>query len=293
VKTLGEIKNINMIDKVYLCAICNIESGTCSEDCKFCTQSIKYQANIQRYKHKEIKQIVNEAKIAYKNKAIGYCLVTAGVGLDDKRLEFVCKAASAVKKDVPNISLIACNGIASKEQLKELKNNGIEHYNHNLETSKEYYNKICTTHTWESRYQTCLNVKEVGLNLCTGGIFGMGEIQKDRLSMLKSIKELKPLSVPINFFHPNEALPINKNSLSKDESFNLIKLTREILGDEVMIMVAGGRENMFQEQQYEIFKYGANSIVIGNYLTTNGKVASLDLENLAKLNITIAKDCNR
>ena len=282
-----------MIDKVYLCAICNIESGTCSEDCKFCTQSVKYQANIQRYKHKEIKQIVNEAKIAYKNKAIGYCLVTAGVGLNDKRLEFVCKAANAVKKEVSNISLIGCNGIASKEQLKELKNNGIENYNHNLETSKEYYNKICTTHTWNSRYQTCLNVKEAGLNLCTGGIFGMGETQKDRLSMLKSIKELDPLSVPINFFHPNEALPINKNSISRDESFNLIKLTRETLGDEVMIMVAGGRENMFQEQQYEIFKYGANSIVIGNYLTTNGKVASLDLDNLEKLNINIAKDCNR
>ena len=282
-----------MIDKVYLCAICNIESGTCSEDCKFCTQSVKYQASIQRYKHKEIKQIVNEAKIAYKNKAIGYCLVTAGVGLDDKKLDFVCKAASAVKKEVPNISLIGCNGIASKEQLKELKNDGIEHYNHNLETSKEYYNQICTTHTWESRYQTCLNVKEVGLNLCCGGIFGMGETQKDRLNMLKSIKELEPLSVPINFFHPNKALPINKNNISRDESFNLIKLTRETLGDEVMIMVAGGRENMFQEQQYEIFKYGANSIVIGNYLTTNGKVASLDLDNLEKLNLSIAKDCNR
>ncbi len=281
-----------MIDKIYLCAISNIQSGTCNEDCKFCTQSVKYQADIQRYKNKPIKEIVQEAIIARQNKAIGYCLVTAGAGLDDRRLEFVSQAASAVKKAVPDISIIACNGIASKEQLKELKKAGVDNYNHNLETSQEYYSSICTTHTWEDRFQTCLNIKEVGLNLCTGGIFGMGESQKDRISMLNSIKELNPMSVPINFFHPNKALPLTQNTLSKDEAFSLIKLSRETLGDDVMLMIAGGRELTFQEQQYDIFKYGANSIVIGNYLTTNGKMASQDLENLEKLNINIATSCH-
>ena len=281
-----------MIDKVYLCAICNIQSGTCNEDCKFCTQSVKYQADIQRYKNKPIKDIVQEAIIARQNKAIGYCLVTAGAGLDDRRVEFVSQAASAVKKAVPDISIIACNGIASKEQLKELKKAGVDNYNHNLETSKEYYSSICTTHTWEDRFQTCLNIKEVGLHLCTGGIFGMGETQQDRISMLNSIKELNPMSVPINFFHPNKALPLTQNTLSKDEAFSLIELSRKTLGNEVMIMIAGGRELTFKEQQYDIFKYGANSIVIGNYLTTNGKLASQDLENLEKLNIPIATSCH-
>jgi len=281
-----------MIDKVYLCAICNIQSGTCNEDCKFCTQSVKYQADIQRYKNKPIKDIVQEAIIARQNKAIGYCLVTAGAGLDDKRVEFVSQAASAVKKAVPDISIIACNGIASKEQLKELKKAGVDNYNHNLETSKEYYSSICTTHTWEDRFQTCLNIKEVGLHLCTGGIFGMGETQQDRISMLNSIKELNPMSIPINFFHPNKALPLTQNTLSKNEAFSLIELSRRILGNDVMLMIAGGRELTFQEQQYDIFKYGANSIVIGNYLTTNGKLASQDLENLEKLNIPIATSCH-
>ncbi|MCK5293089.1 MAG: biotin synthase [Arcobacteraceae bacterium] len=281
-----------MIDKVYLCAICNIESGTCSEDCKFCTQSVKYQADIQRYKHKSIEDIIKEAKIAKENQAVGYCLVTAGAGLTDKKLEFVCKTAHAVKKAVPDINIIACNGIASVEQLKELKSAGVDNYNHNIETSKEFYPSICTTHDWDSRFQTCLNIKEVGLQLCTGGIFGMGESEQDRISMLKSIKELNPISVPINFFHPNDALPLTKNTLSVEEAFNLIKLTRDTLGDEVMLMIAGGREITFKEKQYDIFNYGANSIVIGNYLTTNGKTASTDLENLKKLNITIAQDCN-
>lgn len=279
------------IKKVYLCAICNIESGTCNEDCKFCSQSVKYQANIQRYKHKSIEEIVKEAKIAKENKAIGYCLVTAGVGLDDRRLEFVCEATHAVKKAVPNISIIACNGIATIEQLKELKKVGVDNYNHNLETSKEFYKNICTTHDWDSRYQTCLNIKEVNLNLISGGIYGMGETNKDRIDMINSIKELSPMSVPINFYHPNSALPLTQNTLEQKEAFNLIQQTRDILGDDIRVMIAGGREMIFKENQYDIFKYGANAIIIGNYLTTNGKTASADLENLKKLNITIVDNC--
>jgi len=281
------------IKKVYLCAICNIESGTCSEDCKFCTQSVKYQADIQRYKNKSIDDIVKEALIAKQNQAIGYCLVTAGVGLTDKRVDFVCEATKSVKKAVPDINVIACNGIASIDQLKELKKAGVDNYNHNLETSREFYETICTTHDWDSRYQTCLNVKEVGLNLCTGGIFGMGESMQDRISMLNSIKELQPMSTPINFFHPNEALPLTKNTLTKEKAFELIKLTRQTLGEEIMLMIAGGREITFEENQYDIFKYGANAIVVGNYLTTNGKFASQDIENIKNLGLTIATDCER
>ena len=278
-------------NEIFLCAICNCESGTCSEDCKFCTQSVKYKANIDRYKFKDIKDIVNEAKIAYANKAIGFCLVTAGLGLTDKRIEFVSAAAHAVRKEIPDINIIGCNGTASKEQLKQIKESGVNKYNHNLETAKEFYNQICTTHSWDSRYQTCLNAKEVGLDLCTGGIFGMGESYENRISMLKSIKELNPMSMPINFFHPNEALPIKANTLTKQEAFDMIKYTREFLGEDIMLMIAGGRENTFKDDQYKIFEYGANAIVVGNYLTTQGKLASKDLEELEKLNMTIATYC--
>ena len=278
-------------DKIYLCAICNVQSGTCNEDCKFCTQSVKYKADITRYKEKSLEDILTEAKIAKANKAIGYCLVTAGAGLDDKKIEFISKIAYTLKKELPDLGLIACNGIASYEQLKQLKESGIDNYNHNLETSKEFYPSICTTHSWDDRFQTCLNVKSVGLNLCSGGIFGMGEKDEDRISMLNSIKELQPKSVPINFFHPNEALPLTKNSLEPQEALNLIKISRQILGDEVMLMVAGGRERTLKERQYDIFEYGANSIVVGNYLTTSGKIASKELEDLEKLGFNIAVDC--
>lgn len=277
--------------KIYLCAISNIQSGTCNEDCKFCTQSVKYKADIQRYKEKAVEQIVEEAKKARANKAIGFCLVTAGKGLTDERVEFVSRAAHAVKKENLGLKIIACNGTATKEQLQELKKAGVDNYNHNLETSKQFYPKIVTTHTWDERYQTCLNVNEVGLKLVCGGIFGLGETQGDRVSMLESIKSLNPMNVPINFFHPNKALPIVENSITKDEAFKLIELTREMIPNAHKIMVAGGRELMFGEEQYKIFEHGANSFVIGDYLTTAGKSANKDLEELEKLGYEIAQNC--
>jgi biotin synthase len=279
--------------EIYLCAISNIESGTCNEDCKFCTQSVKYKADIERYKRKDIDLIVEEAKKARENKAIGFCLVTAGKGLTDDRLEFVCKAAHAVSKEDLGLKIIACNGTATLDQLKELKKAGVANYNHNLETSKDFYKNICTTHTWEERYQTCLNAKEAGLNLVCGGIFGLGETPEDRISMLNSIASLEPMNVPLNFFHPNEALPIVKNSVTREEAFSLIELAKEMIPNAHKIMIAGGREIMFQEEQYDVFNHGANSIVIGDYLTTTGNAVQKDIEALESLGYTIAHSCTK
>jgi len=277
-----------MKDKIFLCSICNINSGTCLEDCKFCSQSVRYKADIDRYKQKEIELILEEARVARDNGALGFCLVTADKGLNDKTLEFVCNTAKILTKEVPELRLIACNGTASVEQLLTLKEAGIKAYNHNLETSRDFYPQICTTHSWDERYKTCKNVKEAGLVLISGGIFGLGESQEDRVSMLESLKELNPTSVPINFYHHNEALKLQPNSITTDEALELIKLTRETITDAERIMVAGGRELMFKDRQNEIFKYGANSIVIGNYLTTSGRVMSKDLEMLKSLGLNIA-----
>ncbi|AXX88376.1 biotin synthase [Malaciobacter marinus] len=278
--------------EIFLCAICNIESGTCNEDCKFCTQSVKYKADIQRYKKKAIEQIVKEAKMAKENNANGFCLVTAGKGLTDKRLAFVCEAAQAVKKENLGLILIACNGTASVEQLETLKEAGVDAYNHNLETAQDFYKEIVTTHTWEERYETCKNVKEVGLRLICGGIFGLGETQEQRVSMLESIASLEPMNVPLNFFHPNEALPLVENSVSKEEAFELITLARKMVPNAKKIMVAGGRELMFGDEQYKIFEKGANAFVIGDYLTTQGKSPKDDMHELEKLGFKVARERN-
>ena len=277
-----------MASKIFLCSICNINSGTCNEDCKFCSQSVKYSADIERYKQKPIENIIEEAIAAETSGALGFCLVTAQKGLTDKTLSFVCEVAQAVKAEVPRLRLIACNGTATLEQLLVLKEAGVKAYNHNLESSKRYYEEICTTHSWEERYETCQNVNKAGMVLITGGIFGMGENQEDRISMLQALATLNPTSVPINFYHHNDALPLKENNLTTDEALGLVRLSKKIIPNADRIMIAGGREMMFKERQGEIFEAGANAIVVGNYLTTSGREKSKDLEMLKNLGLQVA-----
>jgi len=152
-----------MTEEIFLCSICNINSGTCLEDCKFCSQSVRYKADIDRYKQKDIDLILQEARQARDSGALGFCLVTADKGLNEKTLTFLCNVARTVTTEVPELRLIACNGTASLEQLLVLKEAGIKAYNHNLETSEDFYKEICTTHPWSERYETCQNVNKSGL----------------------------------------------------------------------------------------------------------------------------------
>ncbi len=280
-----------MTKEIFLCSICNLSSGSCAEDCGFCTQSAKHHADIIRYRYKEIDQIVLEAKNATSYGALGFCLVTSGLGLDDKKLAFVCEAAKAVRKALPSIHLIACNGLATLDQLKALKDAGVNSYNHNLETSQRYYEKICTTHRWQERYETCLRVKESGLFLCSGGIFGLGESPEDREMFIQSIKELSPATMPLNFYHHNPALPLKANPLSEEEALEIIKKVRVAL-PQTMLMVAGGREITFKNRQCDIFAAGADAIVIGDYLTTKGQPPKADLDMIKSLGYGIATQCH-
>jgi len=281
-----------MKKEIFLCAINNILSGTCKEDCKFCTQSVRYHADIERYNYKSIETIVTEAKRAKAHGALGYCLVTAGKGLDDKKVDFVARAAQAIKKEVNNLNLIACNGTATSEHLRYLKDHGIDSYNHNLETSQAYYETICTTHSWEERYETCLAVKEVGLQLCSGGIWGMGESVEDRESLLEAIVSLQPDSTPLNFYIPNEALPIKGRNISQEEALEIIQKARKLLGEDRLLMVAGGRELLFGGNEKAMFDAGVNSIVIGNYLTTSGDAPNQDRAMLNRVGYTVATSCH-
>ncbi len=279
-----------MKQKIFLCSICNINSGTCNEDCKFCSQSVRYKADIERYKQKPLDEIKQEAIAARDSGALGFCLVTADKGLNDKTLEFVCRVAKAVKEVAPQLRLIACNGTATLEQLLVLKASGVKAYNHNLETSERFYPQICTTHPWSERYETCQNVNKAGMVLITGGIFGLGETAEDRVSMLEALNSLNPSSVPINFYHHNEALELQPNPLTTDEALELVTLTRKTIPNAHRIMVAGGRELMFGDRQEEIFSAGANSIVIGNYLTTTGRAMNKDLDMLKSLDLEVATE---
>ncbi len=276
--------------EVMFCAISNISSGNCGEDCGFCTQSVYNESGIETYRKKPIERIVQEAKNAKANKATGFCLVTSGKGLNSRKLEFVCEAARAVKKEV-DIMLIACNGIASLEQLKELRKAGVSSYNHNIETSRELYAKICSTHSWDERFETCKNAKEAGLMLCCGGLFGLGEDESDMNSYIKSLQELQPFSTPINFFIHHPSLKIKPAKLSQEKALGIIKSIRKALPD-AKIMAAGGREQMFSTNQKAMFEAGVNAIVSGDYLTAKGDKPSKDIELVQSLGLTIVEQCH-
>jgi len=278
--------------KIFLCAISNVSSGSCNEDCRFCTQSVRHGADIARYYQKPISQIVEDARAARTAGAVGFCLVTAGKGLSDAMLPYITEAAKAVKAAEPELAVIACNGTATARQLETLKAAGVDAYNHNLETSEAYYPAICSTHDWQERLETCRQVKAAGLKLISGGIVGMGERMEDRKALFEAIAGLEPFSMPLNFFHPNPALPLKVPPMEVDEALAMIRLARATLPGGSRLMIAGGREVTFKERQPEIFEAGANAIVIGNYLTTPGNDPGKDRAMIESLGLTIAKRCN-
>ncbi|WP_456430906.1 biotin synthase [Nitratifractor sp.] len=277
---------------IFLCAINNVQSGSCPEDCRFCAQSARYRAPIERYGFKSPEQVLAEARRAVANGAIGYCLVTAGKGLDDAKTETLARLASALRREFPDLGIIACCGTAEMEQLRHLKAHGVTSYNHNLETSREFYPTICTTHDWEERYATCEAVHAAGLALCCGGILGLGESATDRQSLLESIASLRPASVPLNFYIPNPALPIKERTVDLPEALAAIRMMRTLLGEAPRLMVAGGREQLFGGKEREMFDAGADAIVIGDYLTTPGEAPDRDRRTIEALGYTIARSCD-
>jgi len=287
----SSVNTESMHKTIYLCAISNVLSGSCNEDCHFCAQSSKYKTDIQRYNFKATQQVIKEAKKAKSSQAVGFCLVTSGLGLDSKRKEYMLELLKELLKENLDLNYIGCNGIATKNDLLALKKAGLGSYNHNLESSKNYYKKICSTHSWEDRYKTALEVKEAGLKLCSGGIFGMGESPKDRSDLIDSLVSLEPDSIAINFFVPNPALPLTKNNISKEEAKEVIQTLRVRL-PKSRIMVAGGREYIFKDSLKELFELGVNSIVIGDYLTTKGEKEDKDIMSIKKLGYSIAKSCD-
>lgn len=275
-----------MKKEVFLCSISNVSSGGCSEDCAYCTQSAHYETNVQRYKYKNPQDVIAEARELKKYGMVGFCLVTSGRGLDSKKCEYIASLAQAIKNEIEDIHLIACCGRADEESLKHIKAHGIDTYNHNLESAQSFFGSICTTHTWEERFETCENALRAGLGLCSGGIFGLGEEWKHRIELLKALRSLSPHSVPINFFIPHPALPLKREVLSKEEALECIVLAKEYLPNS-RLMIAGGRERVFGLDQKKMFDYGINAIVLGNYLTTLGETPQKDLEMLEKYDLQI------
>lgn len=272
--------------KVELCAIANARSGACSENCAFCAQSSWHRTEVKVYPLLSEEKLFKRAEGAQKTGAGYFCIVTSGRRIQEKK-DFlkICKAVSKIRSQL-KLNVDASLGELSLEEAKALKDAGLFRYNHNLETARSLYPEVCTTHTYADRLKTIENVKKAGLELCSGGIFGMGESLNQRLELAFALREFNPECIPINFLNPIPGTRLSKqNPLSALEFLKIIAILR-FLFPKQEIKVCGGREANLRSLQPLMFLAGADSMIIGDYLTTKGNPPQDDLKMIQDLGLS-------
>jgi len=273
---------------IYLCSIISAKTGACSENCAFCAQSAHNQASVSAHPMIEPSLILKAAKEAEVFGASEFCIVTSGRGPDEKTFRKVLDAIYLIRSHT-DLSVGCSLGILIEEQARRLSASGVRRYNHNLETSRSFFPNICTTHTYEERVKTAYLVRENGMELCCGGILGMGESLEQRLELAFELRELNPTLVPINFLNPRPGTDMaNRSLLTPIEAIKSIALFRLILPQSILIC-AGGREVVLRNLQPLALLAGANALITGNYLTTPGRLAKEDLQMIRDLNMPVAK----
>ena len=262
-------------DKFELCSIINAKSGLCGEDCKFCAQASRHKANMSTYPLKEKDEIVEAARHAKKIGAERFGIVTSGNRLSKKELDTIAQAVSDIKSTV-GIDLCASLGTLKKCELAILKQAGLSRYHHNIETSAGFYPQVVSTHSFEERINTIKAAKEVALEVCSGGIIGMGESWQDRIDMALLLKRLDVDSVPVNLLIPVKGTPFESlNPISCVDAVRTICIFRIILRNKT-IKIAAGRESVLKDFQALAFMAGANGMLTGGYLTVKGRDVTED-----------------
>jgi biotin synthase len=263
-------------DGVDMCGIVNARSGLCSEDCKFCAQSVHHSTDAPVYPLLDSGQLVAAARKAQDQGAGRLSVVTSGKGMEnDPDFAAILAAIQAVIA-ATGLKVCANLGTITAAQARALAGAGVKRYAHNLETSRRYYPSVCTSHPYEERLATVSAAKAAGLELCTGGIIGLGETWQDRVDMALALRDLDPVSVPINILNPIKGTDFA--ALTPPPPLEIIKafaIFRFILPGKI-IRPAGGREINLRDLQGSLMLAGANGLIIGNYLTFSGRDAAAD-----------------
>ncbi len=272
-------------DQIDTCEIVNARSGGCSEDCKFCAQSAHHDVEFDSYSLMSEDQILQAAKTAESHGAYRFCIVTAGCGMKhDPDFEKIIQSIQRIGHET-GLERCCSLGILAPDHVKSLKAAGITRYHHNLETSKSFFEQICTTHTYEERVETIKNVKAEGLEACSGGIIGLGETWEQRLELAFALKELDVDSIPINVLNPVKGTALeDRPPLKPLEVLQTFAIFRFILPTKIL-RYAGGREKALGELVPLGFLSGINGMLIGNYLTTSGRGAAADLNTAHSLGL--------
>lgn len=268
-------------DSFDLCSIINAKSGKCSEDCKFCAQSSHYPTEIEEYSLVDIEEALSQGIDNQKNGVKRYSLVTAGKSVQLPQLKELGKIYKRLG-ETTTLELCASMGMLDAKKAEYLYSVGVRRYHCNLETSKNFFNKVCTTHTWQEKVETIKIAQAAGMDVCSGGILGLGEAVEQRVELAFELRELKILSIPINILSPIANTPFeNVPPLIIAEVVKSIALFR-FINPQAIVRLAGGR-NQFNENQYQCFLAGANGAIVGNYLTTKGNDLQEDLKTISKM----------
>ncbi len=272
-------------DSVDVETLLNAKSGNCPEDCSFCAQSTFYETGITKYPLLPDEIILDKAVEAKMNGAASFCLVCAYREPPQNEFEKICKVIERLRKEVDldiNVSL----GFMTTQRAQRLKSLGVKRYNHNLEASESFFSEICKTHDFADRVKTARTVKDAGLELCCGGIIGMGETPKQRIELAFSLSTLEPDEVPINVLIPRKGTPkeLENCSINTMDIIRTIAVWRFIM-PKTILKIAGGREVYFKDNGKLALQAGANGIITGGYLTTNGNAPNKDIQMIHEIGL--------
>ncbi len=282
--TLANRLRAKLGNEVDLCSIINAKCGLCPEDCKFCSQSVHNDTEIAPYPLLDEEEVLNMALMMQEEGAARFCIVISGKEMEAEDYEKILNSIRKLRKET-SLSLCTSLGMLTGEIAKELKKAGITRIHHNLETSEDFFRNICTTHSYEEKINTIHVAKKAGLEVCCGGIIGMGESAEDRIKLAFNLKELDVDSIPINILAPIKGTPLEDvKPLSPMEVLKTIAVFRLIL-PEKNIRIAGGREVNLRDLQCLSLLAGANGLLLGNYLTTFGRSPKEDIQMIHDLGL--------
>lgn len=270
---------------VQLYFLVNAKSGLCPEDCNYCSQSKVSEAEIPRYTMLSREKLLDGARLAYERQSRTYCIVISGREPNERELQAVEQIVPEIKQRY-DLKICACLGLLTNDQARRLKACGVDRVNHNLNTSEEHYDEICSTHTFADRMATLQAVRDAGIEVCSGGIVGMGERHEDLVSMAFALREIRAESIPINFLIPIAGTPLaDQGKLTPQDCLRTLAMFR-FTNPPSELRIAGGREVHLRSLQ-PLGLYPANSIFVGDYLTTQGQAPVEDYRLIADLGFEI------
>ncbi len=276
---------------VRLQMLLNAKSGACQEDCHYCSQSSISTAQIDRYALVSKERMLEGARRAAQAKAQRYCVVISGRSPLEREVQDISEAVRAVKREIP-IQICCSLGLLDEEQARQLKAAGVDRINHNLNTSERYHSDICTTHTFQDRLNTIRHARSAGLEICSGGIIGMGERDEDIVDLALALRDVKPDSIPVNMLHPVPGTPLEScHDLTPQRCLKALCLFR-FLHPRTEIRVAGGREFNLRSLQ-PLALYPADSLFVDGYLTTPGDPAPAVWKLIEDMGFEVVADYQR